>query len=214
MGNLSFYTTEEQIYELFSRCTNPEEGGGIKRIIMGLDRNTKCPSLALARVSRHSHAPDRTPCGFCFVEYYTHAEALACMRYVSGTKLDERIVRCDLDLGYADGRQFGRGKSGGQVCSTIVHVSIALNGLQVRDEHRQDYDAGRGGWGAQTQAEKRREREELYADVGPGTVPAVGGGDWKSGSFPSLVMHGVSKFCYSGRSKYVYKACTFTGRRR
>ncbi|KZV90267.1 RNA-binding domain-containing protein [Exidia glandulosa HHB12029] len=146
VGNLSFYTTEEQIYELFSRCTNPEEGGGIKRIIMGLDRNTK------------------TPCGFCFVEYYTHAEALACMRYVSGTKLDERIVRCDLDLGYADGRQFGRGKSGGQ----------------VRDEHRQDYDAGRGGWGAQTQAEKRREREELYADVGPGTVPAVGGGDWKS----------------------------------
>lgn len=145
VGNLSFYTTEEQIYELFSRCTNPEEGGGIKRIIMGLDRNTK------------------TPCGFCFVEYYTHAEALACMRYVSGTKLDERIVRCDLDLGYADGRQFGRGKSGGQ----------------VRDEHRQDYDAGRGGWGAQVQADKRREREELYADVGPG-APAGGGGDWKA----------------------------------
>lgn len=57
----------------------------------------------------------RTPCGFCFVEYYTHAEALACLRYVSGTKLDERIIRCDLDLGYREGRQFGRGKSGGQV---------------------------------------------------------------------------------------------------
>ena len=37
------------------------------------------------------------------------------MRYVSGTKLDERIIRCDLDLGYREGRQFGRGKSGGQV---------------------------------------------------------------------------------------------------
>jgi nuclear cap-binding protein subunit 2 len=44
VGNLSFYTTEEQIYELFSKC------GDIKRIIMGLDRNNK------------------TPCGFCFVE--------------------------------------------------------------------------------------------------------------------------------------------------
>jgi len=44
VGNLSFYTTEEQIYEIFSKC------GEIKRIIMGLDRNTK------------------TPCGFCFVE--------------------------------------------------------------------------------------------------------------------------------------------------
>ena len=41
IGNLSFYTTEEQIYELFSKCTSPEEGGGIKRIIMGLDRNTR-----------------------------------------------------------------------------------------------------------------------------------------------------------------------------
>jgi len=41
VGNLSFYTTEEQIYELFSKCTSPEEGGGIKRIIMGLDRHNK-----------------------------------------------------------------------------------------------------------------------------------------------------------------------------
>lgn len=51
VGNLSFYTTEEQMYELFSRVTNVSGGGGIKRIIMGLDRNTK------------------TPCGFAFVEY-------------------------------------------------------------------------------------------------------------------------------------------------
>jgi RNA recognition motif-containing protein len=64
----------------------------------------------------------RTPCGFCFVEFYTHAEALASMRYVSGTKLDERIIRCDLDLGYREGRQFGRGKSGGQV----MHFRLLL----------------------------------------------------------------------------------------
>ena len=41
IGNLSFYTTEEQIYELFTKCSSPEDGGGIKRIIMGLDRNTR-----------------------------------------------------------------------------------------------------------------------------------------------------------------------------
>jgi hypothetical protein len=68
-------------------------------------------------------SPFRTPCGFCFVEFYTHAEALASMRYVSGTKLDERIIRCDLDLGYREGRQFGRGKSGGQVCSNSCFLS-------------------------------------------------------------------------------------------
>lgn len=122
---------------------------------MGLDRNT------------------RTPCGFCFVEYYTHAEALACMKYISGTKLDERIIRCDLDLGYAEGRQFGRGKSGGQ----------------VRDEHRTDYDPGRGGWGAQAQLERRREFEERYADAqeGPGAV-ATGGGDWKATEVPTTTL--------------------------
>ena len=48
VGNLSFYTQEEQIYELFSYC------GEVKRVIMGL------------------HRYNRTPCGFCFVEFYTH----------------------------------------------------------------------------------------------------------------------------------------------
>ena len=41
IGNLSFYTTEEQIYELFNKCADGPEGGGIKRVIMGLDRNTR-----------------------------------------------------------------------------------------------------------------------------------------------------------------------------
>lgn len=45
IGNLSFYTTDLQIYELFSKC------GDVKRVIVGLDRFKK------------------TPCGFCFVEY-------------------------------------------------------------------------------------------------------------------------------------------------
>jgi RNA recognition motif-containing protein len=44
IGNLSFFTTEIQIFELFSRC------GEINRIIMGLNGKTK------------------TACGFCFVE--------------------------------------------------------------------------------------------------------------------------------------------------
>nr|ASF90273.1 hypothetical protein SPAR02431 [Bartheletia paradoxa] len=140
VGNLSFFTTEEQIYELFAKCASSAGGGagGVKRIIMGLDRNNK------------------TPCGFAFVEYYTPTEAREALRYVSGTKLDERIIRCDLDPGYKEGRQFGRGRSGGQ----------------VRDEHRAEYDPGRGGWGHKAREAERlrqeREREAqqtaVYAD--------------------------------------------------
>lgn len=102
---------------------------------MGLDRNTRfvlagfsCPyaNTILIFVS--------TPCGFCFVEYYTHAEALACLRYISGTKLDERIVRCDLDLGYREGRQFGRGKSGGQVSDPCTTAAVQYSTIQNRYE--------------------------------------------------------------------------------
>lgn len=107
IGNLSFYTTEEQIHELFNRA------GDIKRIIMGLDKLKK------------------TPCGFCFVEYYTREDAENAMRYINGTRLDDRIVRTDWDAGFIEGRQYGRGKTGGQ----------------VRDEYRTDYDEGRGGYG-------------------------------------------------------------------
>eukprot|EP01095_Lingulamoeba_sp_RSL-Kostka_P018163 TRINITY_DN984_c0_g2_i1.p1 TRINITY_DN984_c0_g2~~TRINITY_DN984_c0_g2_i1.p1 ORF type:complete len:232 (+),score=78.85 TRINITY_DN984_c0_g2_i1:551-1246(+) len=107
VGNLSFYTTEEQIYELFSTC------GELKHIIMGLDRVKK------------------TPCGFCFVEYYSREDASDCIRWINGTKLDDRIIRTDWDTGFKEGRQYGRGKSGGQ----------------VRDEYRQEYDPGRGGYG-------------------------------------------------------------------
>jgi nuclear cap-binding protein subunit 2 len=35
VGNLAFFTTEEQIHELFSRC------GDVRRIVMGLDKFKK-----------------------------------------------------------------------------------------------------------------------------------------------------------------------------
>jgi nuclear cap-binding protein subunit 2 len=119
IGNLSFYTTEEQIHEFFSKI------GPIKRIIMGLDRNRK------------------TPCGFCFVEYEKRECAVGCKKLLDGMKLDDRFVRVDLDPGFKESRQFGRGKSGGQ----------------VRDDYRDDYDPGRGGWGGASQEKLDKFRE-------------------------------------------------------
>ncbi|XP_053130267.1 nuclear cap-binding protein subunit 2 [Hemicordylus capensis] len=122
VGNLSFYTTEEQIHELFSKC------GDVKRIVMGLDKVKK------------------TPCGFCFVEYYTRAEAEHSMRFINGTRLDDRIIRTDWDAGFKEGRQFGRGRTGGQ----------------VRDEYRTDYDVGRGGFGKIIQMQKTNQQTVIY----------------------------------------------------
>ena len=39
----------------------------------------------------------------------------AALRYINGTRLDDRIIRTDWDAGFIEGRQYGRGKSGGQV---------------------------------------------------------------------------------------------------
>jgi nuclear cap-binding protein subunit 2 len=93
----------------------------------------------------------KTPCGFCFVEYYSRQDALDVMKFLNGTKLDERIIRSDIDPGFTPQRQFGRGKSGGQ----------------VRDEHRQDYDQGRGGWGAAAQQQQRGDykRQKAYRET-------------------------------------------------
>ena len=91
VGNLTHFTTEEQIHELFSKC------GTIDRIIMGLDRNKL------------------TPCGFCFVIYKRESGSLNAMKYLKGTHLDGQSLEIDLDPGFQEGRQFGRGIYGGQV---------------------------------------------------------------------------------------------------
>lgn len=119
VGNLSFYTSEDQIYEIFSKC------GDIRRIIMGLDKFQS------------------TPCGFCFVLFYTREDTEHAVKYLNGTVLDGRIIRVDIDWGFEEGRQYGRGRSGGQ----------------VRDELRDDYDADRGGWG-------RIVEDEMTAEYG------------------------------------------------
>jgi hypothetical protein len=42
MYQCEFPTPAASLTLVFSTCARPEEGGGVKRIIMGLDRNQKC----------------------------------------------------------------------------------------------------------------------------------------------------------------------------
>lgn len=45
-------------------------------------------------------------------------------RYINGMTLDDRPVRADFDWGFKEGRQFGRGRSGGQVCAQPTACSM------------------------------------------------------------------------------------------
>ena len=96
IGNLSFSTRVSHLKALFANL------GPVAAINMGLDRFNK------------------TPCGFAFVEHVNREDALNAVAYLSGCKLDGRVIRVELDAGFKPGRQFGRGSSGGQVTSIFL----------------------------------------------------------------------------------------------
>jgi nuclear cap-binding protein subunit 2 len=100
VGNLSFTTRSHHVQQHFTRLLSPSMGNThciVKNVILGLDRIKK------------------TPCGFCFVEFWSRSDAVRSVSIVSGTHLDSNIIRVELDAGFIPGRQFGRGPSGGQV---------------------------------------------------------------------------------------------------
>jgi nuclear cap-binding protein subunit 2 len=105
VGNLAFSTRSHNVLSHFSQI------GPVRKIYMGLDRVHK------------------TPCGFCFCEYYNRSDALQAVAHLTETKLDGRVIRVELDAGFQPGRQYGRGVSGGQ----------------VRDERRNRHDPARSG---------------------------------------------------------------------
>ncbi|KAI1703077.1 exonuclease domain-containing protein [Ditylenchus destructor] len=118
VGELSHNTTEEQIIELFSRA------GPIHRVIMGL------------------HRDDHTPCGFCFVEYENRSGAENAMRDRESYVLDGQKLTLSWDTGFTEGRQFGRGRHGGQKSEDkkkpwskdkIVWVDCEMTGLDVAE---------------------------------------------------------------------------------
>lgn len=49
------------------------------------------------------------------IRYYSREDAEDAVKYISGTILDDRPIRVDFDWGFQEGRQWGRGRSGGQV---------------------------------------------------------------------------------------------------
>ena len=103
VGNLPFTIKSHHVHHHFTTLLSSSSSNGtssftiVKRVILGIDKNRK------------------TPCGFCFVELYHRRDALRAVSMISGTQLDGKVIRVELDAGFQNGRQFGRGKSGGQV---------------------------------------------------------------------------------------------------
>lgn len=84
-----------------------------------------------------------------FSRYYTHKDAEACMKYINGTKVDGRPIKTDFDLGFKVGRQFGRGKTGGQ----------------VRDDLQAAASEGNRGWGSRHERDSAGSTSIQYPTV-------------------------------------------------
>ena len=80
---------------------------------------------------------------------------MASRNYLNATKLDDRIVRVDLDPGFEPGRQYGRGTTGGQ----------------VRDDRRREYDEGRGGMPPRKRQDFEKKAVAAGNLVGPTSGP-------------------------------------------
>jgi nuclear cap-binding protein subunit 2 len=90
VGEVSTSVREERIWEIFGLC------GSVRRVIMGINRNNSAQ------------------CGFCFVEYYTVEDANRALVCLNGFRMDDKFLKCDIDYGFVEGRQYGRGIFGGQ----------------------------------------------------------------------------------------------------
>jgi nuclear cap-binding protein subunit 2 len=99
VGNLTAYTKEETLFRIFSMV------GPIDRLILGLNKKFMIP------------------CGFCFVIYFTREDAQRAINLLNKTLLDGNVIRVDFDIGFSEGRQYGRGYQGGQVRDEVKRKS-------------------------------------------------------------------------------------------
>lgn len=91
VGGLQQGIREERLWFLFSIL------GNVKRVIMGINKS------------------QLVPCGFCFVEYHDSSAANQAVIFFKDFMIDGKKIFVDKDMGFVEGRQFGRGVFGGTV---------------------------------------------------------------------------------------------------
>mmetsp|Transcript_20997 Transcript_20997/g.37184 ORF Transcript_20997/g.37184 Transcript_20997/m.37184 type:complete len:319 (+) Transcript_20997:145-1101(+) len=138
VGGLSVFTLEEQIHALFSNC------GAVVRVVMGL------------------HRIERTPCGFCFVEFASRDAALDAEMMLNGVWLDGSQIKVEMDPGFQEGRQFGRARSGGQV------KNEPRGGFGSGFARNREWSGAgeRGGFGSGFARDRERTWDHSRADAG------------------------------------------------
>lgn len=103
-----FSVREEKLWDFFSKI------GEIKRVILGINRI------------------NFSPCGFCFIEFCHPKINIDYFINTNGLIFNGRPLKIDLDPGFREGRQFGRGKKGGQAKEELYNFEKKQKFLKRR----------------------------------------------------------------------------------
>ncbi|CAI2381791.1 unnamed protein product [Moneuplotes crassus] len=144
VGYLYPGTRESQIHHFFSIC------GPISNIIMS------------------KHKKEKKPCGFCFIVFHNHESAVRAVEQLNRAKLDRRTIKVDYDVGFKEGREYGRGDLGGQ-----KYDDYDEEGLKKPVPVEEDMGEGEGGDG-----DTKDEASEPSGENAPGGEWKVEGGSW------------------------------------
>ena len=91
VGNLQYHVSEQMVRAYFGAV------GVMEQMVFG--------------VNAQDH---KQKIGFVFLRYASHRQACLAVDCLDGTELLDKTVHVQLDPGFQEGRQFGRGKSGHQ----------------------------------------------------------------------------------------------------
>lgn len=103
--NIGMEMREEQLWALFKLC------GGVRRVIRGVNGSRL------------------TPCDFAFIEYYEPEHARSALMLFRDMEFNGRRLKLDKDIGFSEGRQFGRGAYGGRLKDERVEKRRQHNDL-------------------------------------------------------------------------------------
>ena len=120
VGSLTPSCSDSFLLELFSYV------GPVKKLVMGVNKR------------------NFYPCGFCFVEFYNRKDAEKAVGLLNDTLIGDKRIKIDFDLGYYEGREYGRGKRGGQVEDEKINEGLRTDhfkgesrGRHESSEHRE-----------------------------------------------------------------------------
>ncbi|EPR79782.1 RNA recognition motif protein [Spraguea lophii 42_110] len=116
VGDIAESVNESRLWEVFSTIKLHEDENNMNNNtdITEINKITNTISTPIKRIIMGKNKRDCSRVGFAFIEFYTPYYARRAQQLLNGMRLDNKYIKCDIDYGFVEGREYGRGYYGGQ----------------------------------------------------------------------------------------------------